>query len=235
MPHAAQVARAFFAYVRGEKDGARRREFGILQSGGDGQQCCKPGGVVAGSRAEDSGAVFFRRTGRACWKDSVEVGGEEDRGARVQGPGFRRLESSESVANFIEVAICEAEFAKTGKKPVGPRGLGEGRRWDGDHLHLPLAKLKFVQMKPMERAMDAPVGGKRGNAAERGGHKPASGYSTDTRNKPLAGAVGPALLRSREARMRSMSAGSRAPRPISTRVPTIFRTMWCRKPLPVMM
>src|SRR6185312_3165185 len=105
MPHAAQVARAFFAYVRGEKDGARRREFGILQCGGDGEQCCKPGGVVAGSGAEDSGAVFFRRTGRACWKDSVEVGGEEDRGSRVQGPGYRRLESCQGVTDVVEVDV----------------------------------------------------------------------------------------------------------------------------------
>src|SRR5271168_3567522 len=59
------------------------------------------------------------------------------------------------------------------------------------------------------------------------------GYSTDTRKRPLAGAVGPAAERLRAARMPGVASTSRRLAPMSTKVPTRLRTMWCRKPLPV--
>jgi hypothetical protein len=57
-------------------------------------------------------------------------------------------------------------------------------------------------------------------------------YSTFTSHKPLAGAVGPALLRSRASRIRGMSSEDSFPLPTSRSVPTMFRTMWCRNPEP---
>ena len=50
------------------------------------------------------------------------------------------------------------------------------------------------------------------------------------RQSPRAGAACPALLRSRASIMRTMSSSGILPVPISTRVPTMFRTMWRRNP-----
>src|SRR6266446_676520 len=64
------------------------------------------------------------------------------------------------------------------------------------------------------------------------GHRldPAGGVSTDsyntrTRKRPSGGAVGPARVRSRPSRSSAIQPGGRAPRPTSTRLPTMFRTM----------
>ena len=57
--------------------------------------------------------------------------------------------------------------------------------------------------------------------------------ATPTRNSPAAGAVGPARPRSRDASTSRIDSRGRRPRPISTSVPTMARTMCRRKPLPV--
>ena len=49
----------------------------------------------------------------------------------------------------------------------------------------------------------------------------------------MAGAVGPAAVRLRAARMVGMASGEMRLAPASTKVPTRLRTMWWRKPLPV--
>ena len=59
-----------------------------------------------------------------------------------------------------------------------------------------------------------------------------AGYSTSLRNSPRAGAVGPAARRSQAASTSSKSPGRRLPRPTSISVPTMFRTMRYRNPLP---
>ena len=51
------------------------------------------------------------------------------------------------------------------------------------------------------------------------------GYSTECRNRPRAGAVGPAAARERAAIMAGISATRRYPRPTSSMVPTRLRTM----------
>ena len=50
--HAAEVAFAFFAYVRGEEDGDGWSDVGVAKSGGDGEQSGEAGGVVADAGAE---------------------------------------------------------------------------------------------------------------------------------------------------------------------------------------
>ena len=55
-----------------------------------------------------------------------------------------------------------------------------------------------------------------------------SGYSTHFRNKPFAGRVGPARLRSRLARMAGMSAARSRPAPTSHKVPASMRTQRIR-------
>jgi len=50
-------------------------------------------------------------------------------------------------------------------------------------------------------------------------------YSTFIRHSPCAGAVGPASVRSRASRMRTISPGSSLPRPSSMSVPTMLRTI----------
>lgn len=50
-------------------------------------------------------------------------------------------------------------------------------------------------------------------------------YSTPTRNRPWAGAVGPAAARSQDARIVLIMSGVQRPAPMSTSVPAIVRTM----------
>ena len=53
-------------------------------------------------------------------------------------------------------------------------------------------------------------------------------YLTSTKNNPCGGAVGPAFLRSRASINSLNDSAVRTPRPTSSRVPTILRTMWRR-------
>ena len=57
---------------------------------------------------------------------------------------------------------------------------------------------------------------------------PYRSYSTHFKNRPLAGRVGPARLRSRLSRMAGISAGSSRPAPASHKVPARMRTMLYR-------
>jgi hypothetical protein len=75
-----------------------------------------------------------------------------------------------------------------------------------------------MQVQPVEGAMDGGSGGEAGDAeVGGGGHKAGSlgfegsraGYSTETRKRPRAGAVGPAAERLRAARMAGWSRGRR--------------------------
>ena len=59
-----------------------------------------------------------------------------------------------------------------------------------------------------------------------------SGYSTFQNTKPAAGAFWPAARLSHAASTSPTHAGDLLPRPTSTSVPTIVRTMECRKALP---
>src|SRR6266851_5155432 len=59
--------------------------------------------------------------------------------------------------------------------------------------------------------------------------RPVSPYSTLSRTSPWGGAVGPDRVRSRPVRSSDIHEGARAPRPTSTRLPTMLRTMWWRK------
>ncbi len=54
---------------------------------------------------------------------------------------------------------------------------------------------------------------------------PWSGYSTLTRKRPTAGAVGPAATRSRASRIAGIEWAWMLPRPTSSKVPTMLRTM----------
>ncbi len=57
---------------------------------------------------------------------------------------------------------------------------------------------------------------------------PYRSYSTHFKNRPLAGSVGPARLRSRLSRMAGISAGSSRPAPASHKVPARMRTILYR-------
>src|SRR5258705_13935790 len=60
-----------------------------------------------------------------------------------------------------------------------------------------------------------------------------SGYFTHSRHNPRAGSVGPASLRSRLSIAHPTSSGVFRPRPTSTSVPATIRTMFHRKPDPL--
>src|SRR6266581_3155827 len=72
-------------------------------------------------------------------------------------------------------------------------------------------------------------GAPRGLIHGRSHPRSASPYSTLSRTSPWGGAVGPDRVRSRPARSSDIHEGVRAPRPTSTRLPTMLRTMWWRK------
>src|SRR5712692_9865776 len=59
-----------------------------------------------------------------------------------------------------------------------------------------------------------------------------SGYSTSARHKPCGGIVGPDFERSHISKSLGISSGRSFPRPTSTRVPTIFLTIYRRKDFP---
>jgi len=58
-------------------------------------------------------------------------------------------------------------------------------------------------------------------------------YSTEMRNNPRAGAVGPGAMAQPGSRRASTPGRSTFPLPVSSRTPTMFRTMCFRNPLPV--
>ena len=78
--HAAEIAFAFFAYVRGEEDGDGGGDVGVAKCGGDGEKSGEAGGVVADAGSVDARAVFFFDgfDGGVGGEDGVEVGGEEN-------------------------------------------------------------------------------------------------------------------------------------------------------------
>ncbi len=172
------------------------------------------------------------------WAESEEeglvcVGAEADVG-----------ELGEGVAGVVEVEVGEAEGGEALEEPGGAGLLGEGGRGDGEHLELPAAELGLVQMQPVEGAVDGELGGEAGDAAlgerglvggGRGGHSGvASGYSTETRKRPLGGGGGAGGGSGCGRRgCAGMAAGERRPAAASTKVPTRLRTMWWRKPEPV--
>src|SRR5882762_7195351 len=57
-------------------------------------------------------------------------------------------------------------------------------------------------------------------------------YSTSARHKPWGGIVGPDFERSRISKRFAISSGWNFPRPTSTNVPAIFRTIYRRKDFP---
>ncbi len=60
--------------------------------------------------------------------------------------------------------VGEAEGAEAVEEPGGAGLLGEGRRGDGEHLELPQAELRLVEMQPVEGAMDGNQAGKAADA-----------------------------------------------------------------------
>ena len=99
MPHAAEVALAFFADVGGEEDGHGRcvSGFGLgeVKRGGDGEQRGEAGAVVSGARAEELAVLVLAwRAVGARGEDGVEVRGEEDDAVgvvRSEGSSARAL------------------------------------------------------------------------------------------------------------------------------------------------
>src|SRR5581483_2500579 len=57
------------------------------------------------------------------------------------------------------------------------------------------------------------------------------GYSGPRNVSPCAGAVAPASARSRPCSSSAIQAAGRSPRPTGSRLPTMLRTIWCRKAL----
>jgi len=139
------------------------------------------------------------------------------------------MEFGEGVTCVVEMDVGEAEVSEAVEEPGGAGGFFEGRRGDSNHFELPLAELRLVKVQPVEGAMDGGKGCEARDTTLRvggGGHQ----YSTSTRKRPRAGAVGPAAERLRAARMVGISSGWKVG---STKVPTRLRTMWWRKPEPV--
>ncbi len=235
MAHAAQVADALFADVCGEEDGDGWLDLGVTERGGEGEQTGEAGGVVADAGSLDTGAVgrLARLAGDTCREDGVEVGGEQETGAAGAGRcvSGRRAELGEDVAFVVEVRIVEAELPEAVEEPCGAGLFAEGWCGDADELELPLAKLGLVEMQPVEGSVHGSERSEPGDTALGGGdgHQ----YSTSTRKRPRAGAVGPAAERERAARIPGMESAVRRPAPMSTKVPTRLRTMWWRKPVPV--
>src|SRR5271170_2283653 len=116
------------------------------------------------------------------------------------------LEFGEGIAGVVEVDVGEAEVAEAVEKPGGAGGFAEGWGGDADQLELPLAELRLVEVQPVEGAVDCGEGGEASDATlggGGGGHQ----YSTSTRKRPRAGAVGPAAERLRAARISGMASG----------------------------
>ncbi|MCU1225825.1 MAG: hypothetical protein JWQ42_3918 [Edaphobacter sp.] len=80
--HAAEVALALFAYVRGEEYGKGWGDVGVAERCGDAEEGREAGCVVADAGGIDASAVGHLCGLAVCTggKDGVEVGGEEDAG-----------------------------------------------------------------------------------------------------------------------------------------------------------
>jgi hypothetical protein len=227
--HAAKVAFTLLADVCGEEDPRGRGDVGVAQGGCQAEECGEAGGVVAGSRSKDAGAFFPWCCGGSGRKDGVEMGRQEGEGS-VWGR-FRCGEFGECVSGPVEMNVRESQGTKLLDEPLCAAALGEGWRWDREDLDQPDAKLRLMEVKPVERAMDGKRPGETADLELRvggGRHQ----YSTSTRKSPWGGAVGPAARRSRAARMVGMASGESRWEAASTKVPTRLRTMWWRKPEP---
>ena len=235
MTHAAQVAFAFFADVGCEEESHGRLNFGVAQRGDGSQKRGQSGSVIAASRAENAVAFFPGDGVGSGRKDRVEMRGEDDDRLAVR---LAAGQFAERVPLLIEVHAAQSQLEKASGEPGSAGGLPEGWGGNGKQLELPEAHLGLVQMQPVKGAMHGEVGGEARDAVlgERrlGGHAgDHAGYSTESRKRPRAGAVWPAAPRSRAARMAGMAEGASRPEAASTKVPTRLRTMWCRKPEPV--
>src|ERR1700721_4266381 len=118
--------------------------------------------------------------------------------------------------------VGKAKLVEAVEEPCCAGGFSEGGGGNADDVELPLAKLRLVEMQPMKRAVDC---GERGEMCDAtlggggGGHQ----YSTSTRKRPLAGAVGPATLRLRAAKMAGMVSAEMRLAGASTAVPAGVR------------
>ena len=246
--HAAQIAFAFFAHIGGEENRAGQLNFGVLQGSRNAQERRKPGAVIAGTRTMDAIVVLAGRAIGAGRKNSVQVC-RKQYGAVVRRARLA-CEQGNGVPFAIDLRFGQPELGEAGAKPFRALTLPERRSGNGEKLQLPAAQLQFVQVYPPEGAVQPGVGGQRSqallvaenprlapvlvssSAAGSRSSRPPEGvspvwdpYLTSTRYRPLAGAVGPAWDRLRDARIFGRSSSSRLPRPISTIVPTRFRTM----------
>jgi hypothetical protein len=83
-----------------------RREFSVGERGGERQQRGEAGAIVAGAGAVDARAVFMWSAVGSGGEDGVEMSGEENQAARVQGRGSRR-QFSERVAFGVDVRVVQ--------------------------------------------------------------------------------------------------------------------------------
>jgi hypothetical protein len=81
--HAAEIAFALFAYVRGKEDGNGRCDIGVAKGRRNAEQTSESGSVVADAGSVDARAVtsltrLARGSGR---EDGIKVSGEKDAGS----------------------------------------------------------------------------------------------------------------------------------------------------------
>ena len=149
--------------------------------------------------------------------------------------------------------IAEPELAEALEEPGRAGALAEGGRRDGEHLQQPLPQLRLVQVQPMEGAVDRGQGGEPADALVGFGVRGVvrldhllrlvyhesrfRGSAADTRRRPGTARVPAPWDRRPRGCARpgcsGMASAGRRRAPMSTKVPTRFRTMWCRNPLPV--
>jgi len=104
VPHAAQIAFAFFADVANKQQWQRMAEAQGLQHGGDGQYRAERRLRCRNFRDRRGGCPAADVQGRACGKDRVQVGAQGDVTVSVAAVG------AEDVANLVGVDRGQTEL-----------------------------------------------------------------------------------------------------------------------------
>jgi hypothetical protein len=139
MPHAAQIAFAFFTYVANEKDICCRFELSAFQRLGDSQKSGYSGCIVT-----DTGPIepvgFFTRLQRSALREygiQMRADANERRTRLV-------MQKAENVSQIVVLNIFQAERSKSLEQPFASRSLAKRRSWDFSKRTLPATKLHFL-------------------------------------------------------------------------------------------
>ena len=124
----------------------------MSKGGRNAQQGGETRGVVARAGSEDAVVGLYRICVGAGWKDGIQMSREQDDWSIR---GFSRRNFGDDIADRILVSVMKAELLELLKEPQCARLFPERWSRDAEHIEVPPAKLRLMQVQPSEGVVDA--------------------------------------------------------------------------------